>query len=972
LLYQNGCWTDGQYNNNDYKVEAGTVTDGRDYFDAYRIYEPQRKFTNFLGSQHGIFYKFPTKENYTIYSFDGNTINKIVDVSATQIDSSKFIKINGLTVSQLTGSITYLFVPSNKKVSVFTQLSTGIEAAAIKQTSIGRLSKYRYSINGTPFDTVLDFTASPSTHQNIYSLTRQFFLVQNTTQQIGIVWQDKTNFTLQLTWLDSNLQSMSSVSLFNPNNETLAAATFDSNGHIYYLTIQTGNGSSTETARSATLFKVTTNGQKVTQRSLDTSKNGLNIVSFDDGTFKYVASLNYSNKKLGLIVARQMHKSNDGLNHQGAIGLVFDANDLTLIKNHQQTSGHSLEGSVLMTNSNGQFLGVDIGDNYPRGVNLHEFDETTRKSRVVYTFKTSHGTTSNNPAGNSFPEYAEISNSSQKYYRWSNDNKMYTELGGVVEGENGYSVIFAGEVTSDKRALDNSRTGDYLNDSRNIGLVQVVKNFQIAQYGSENIVTDDLVLSSGNAEKGGFYTFQGDWSEQRNKGVVWLTNYRDKNQENVSRLKTLSLGSGKILLVWEKWSANDYVNTYAMLVSESGTILSEAIELGKLVRLNRRDDIWFVGNKVYLIAGNKADKVLEVITLEIGSSSPPVSSNYSLTMSKSGNGSIVSNPTGINCGTDCNKSFQANTNISLTATPEKGFNFSNWSGDCSGTNTSITIKMDQNRSCKATFVASSSSDTPANGSLITSDLWIDAEIQTVEKGSIHAKWKQGGDSVTQRGDRVIWGYFYANPTDVSWGSANNPDLYVKIWFDAGGRIDVNFFHVSVPDIKVYSTKNNGDKLTGISTMDNRYVRHSYYTDKTQNSTTIDTRNATVVKADYPVGKFDNVVINSLINSVEKGGINGQIGAQGEDQTVRGDLVAWGYFYANPTDVSWGDTNNPEVFIKIWADVSGRIDVNFFHVSVPNINVSSYLIDKNYTDITTSYNSIVTMDKRYSRHEYFPK
>ena len=25
-----------------------------------------------------------------------------------------------------------------------------------------------------------------------------------------------------------------------------------------------------------------------------------------------------------------------------------------------------------------------------------------------------------------------------------------------------------------------------------------------------------------------------------------------------------------------------------------------------------------------------------------------------------------------------------------------------------------------------------------------------------------------------------------------------------IWFDVSGRIDVNFFHVSVPDIKVYS------------------------------------------------------------------------------------------------------------------------------------------------------------------------
>ena len=39
---------------------------------------------------------------------------------------------------------------------------------------------------------------------------------------------------------------------------------------------------------------------------------------------------------------------------------------------------------------------------------------------------------------------------------------------------------------------------------------------------------------------------------------------------------------------------------------------------------------------------------------------------------------------------------------------------------------------------------------------------------------------------------------------MTWGSQNNPDLFVKIWFDVCGRVDVNFFHVSVPDIEVYS------------------------------------------------------------------------------------------------------------------------------------------------------------------------
>ena len=92
----------------------------------------------------------------------------------------------------------------------------------------------------------------------------------------------------------------------------------------------------------------------------------------------------------------------------------------------------------------------------------------------------------------------------------------------------------------------------------------------------------------------------------------------------------------------------------------------------------------------------------------------------------------------------------------------------------------------------------------AEGYLVTSDLWIRAVINTVEKGPIDAVFYKGGEKTTSRGDTVIWGYFYANPDDVSWGDQGNPDLYVKIWFDVSGRIDVNYFHVSVPSIEVYS------------------------------------------------------------------------------------------------------------------------------------------------------------------------
>lgn len=118
---------------------------------------------------------------------------------------------------------------------------------------------------------------------------------------------------------------------------------------------------------------------------------------------------------------------------------------------------------------------------------------------------------------------------------------------------------------------------------------------------------------------------------------------------------------------------------------------------------------------------------------------------------------------------------------------------------------------------------------------ITSDLSIRAVINTVERGPIDAVWHPGGDEWTAHGDRVIWGFFHADPSQVSWGSSGNPDLYIKIWYDAGGRIDVNYFHVSVPDITVYSSFESGPYKTSTCSMNNRYQRHEYSRYNTQPS-----------------------------------------------------------------------------------------------------------------------------------------
>jgi len=264
------------------------------------------------------------------------------------------------------------------------------------------------------------------------------------------------------------------------------------------------------------------------------------------------------------------------------------------------------------------------------------------------------------------------------------------------------------------------------------------------------------------------------------------------------------------------------------------------------------------------------------------------------------------------------------------------------------------------------------SDTDGDGNMASDDLWIRAVIKTEEKGDINAVWQKKGDAYTDRGDRVIWGHFYASPSDVTWGSQNNPDLFVKIWFDVSGRVDVNYFHVSVPDIEVYSDypyDGTADEQ-GTTTMSRRYIRQYYENGQSYSDENYEDGNSpsgytpTGNPSGYSI--INDLRIGSIINTVEKGPIDAVWRLGGQDTTYRGDQVVWGHFYASPSDVTWGSQNNPDLFVKIWFDVSGRVDVNFFHVSVPDIEVYSDLPN----DSTYDQQGTTIMDNRYIRHEYW--
>jgi len=136
----------------------------------------------------------------------------------------------------------------------------------------------------------------------------------------------------------------------------------------------------------------------------------------------------------------------------------------------------------------------------------------------------------------------------------------------------------------------------------------------------------------------------------------------------------------------------------------------------------------------------------------------------SLTITKTGNGTITSTPTGINftginCGTDCStEDYIPNTDVKLTAIASAGYVFDRWSGSCKGNDNSIVVKMDAAKSCTANFVSFVSND------------WVSLEMPSSIRGTV---WKDlNGDGIRQ----PTLGEVGFNSTTVFLKQGTSPEL----------------------------------------------------------------------------------------------------------------------------------------------------------------------------------------------------
>ena len=79
---------------------------------------------------------------------------------------------------------------------------------------------------------------------------------------------------------------------------------------------------------------------------------------------------------------------------------------------------------------------------------------------------------------------------------------------------------------------------------------------------------------------------------------------------------------------------------------------------------------------------------------------------YTLTVTRPTGGRV--NAAGIDCGTKgkaCSVTMPAALRLGLYATPDAGYTFAGWTGDCSGTQQSYSLALAGPRTCSATFIA---------------------------------------------------------------------------------------------------------------------------------------------------------------------------------------------------------------------------------------------------------------------------
>ncbi len=154
-----------------------------------------------------------------------------------------------------------------------------------------------------------------------------------------------------------------------------------------------------------------------------------------------------------------------------------------------------------------------------------------------------------------------------------------------------------------------------------------------------------------------------------------------------------------------------------------------------------------------------------------------------LTLANSGNGSVVSSPTGINCGSTCSMVINNGTSVTLTATPNSGYTtaWSNCGGTTSGNVCTLTVNAN-------TTVSVSFSPPDTQPPSVPTNL----QATAISSSQISLTWSPSTDNVGVTGYKVYRGgvQIGTSPTTSYTDGGLNPSTqytYTVSAYDAAGN-----------------------------------------------------------------------------------------------------------------------------------------------------------------------------------------
>ena len=273
--------------------------------------------------------------------------------------------------------------------------------------------------------------------------------------------------------------------------------------------------------------------------------------------------------------------------HQWHISLGADAGTGAL-NLYKPAFGHCWDHRLIF--HAGKFINTSLGDAGLRGIGVADVVNSWHK--VAFAIKGGDSTT--------VPFYQNV----------------FTRLGDLAPGQAGYGLLF----TTEKTNTYSGGTSPVIS-ARNVAFAHVRSDFAEAATNSTNQYDVAIVdTNTGNPAAQAFdipiKDYWGTTYAGKNKGLVWLTNYTNRSTENAERPHLVSLGDGRFIALWERWTLTAYADTLGAVIDEYGNVVKAPRSIGSTVRLHRQDSPVRFGTKAAWTVGESGPAKLVFYTLD--------------------------------------------------------------------------------------------------------------------------------------------------------------------------------------------------------------------------------------------------------------------------------------------------------------------------------------------------------------------